>query len=196
MSNFFTLPGEYILQLLALNAPGIASLLGVVKPEESTTLTIVLSVFFWVIACVASWGSIRLVQNLYRITDALFRTVWFRITETAGNMKTRAVCNFRQLIPQRQPGNQHDAMPEMQFDDFDFTVLQATADRGPGFTTSAAELASVYGLRPAQFQNSLSKLHNSKMITAVIGSADGFDKYRLTDFGAAYLKMWDRQQAS
>ena len=84
----------------------------------------------------------------------------------------------------------------MRFDDFDFTVLQAAADCGPGFTTSAPELASTYGLRPSQFQNSLCKLNSSKMITTVIGSTEGFDNYRLTDYGAAYMKMWERRQAS
>ena len=87
-------------------------------------------------------------------------------------------------------------MPEVRFDDFDFTVLQATADCGPGTTTSAPELVSKYGLRPAQFQKSLSKLRSSKMITAVIGSTEGFDNYRLTDYGAAYMKMLQRRQAS
>lgn len=84
----------------------------------------------------------------------------------------------------------------MVFDDFDFTVLQAAANRGPGFTTSAPELASQYGLRPSQFQESLLRLQNSKMITSVIGSTDGFDNYRLTDYGAAYIRMWDQRQAS
>jgi len=69
-------------------------------------------------------------------------------------------------------------------------------DRGPGFTTSAPELASNFGLRPAQFQKSLSNLQSSKMISTVIGSTDGFDNYRLTDYGAAYMKMWERHQAS
>lgn len=69
-------------------------------------------------------------------------------------------------------------------------------DRGRGFTTSAPELASNFGLRPAQFQKSLSNLQSSKMISTVIGSTDGFDNYRLTDYGAAYMKMWERHQAS
>jgi hypothetical protein len=34
------------------------------------------------------------------------------------------------------------------------------------------------------------------MIATVIGSTDGFDNYRLTDYGAAYIKMWERRQAS
>lgn len=195
MSNFFTLPGEYLLIQLALHAPGIASLLGVAEPKEAITFTIVLSALMWILACVAIWGSVRLVQNLRRITDALVRTLWYRVTEAAGNLKTRVICNFRQWFPRPHSAGL-EAMPEVQFDDFDFTVLQAAADRGPGFTTSAPELASQYGLRPAQFQQSLRKLHGNKMIAAVIGATDGFDNYRLTDYGAAYMKMWERRRAS
>lgn len=75
----------------------------------------------------------------------------------------------------------------------DFTVLQAAADLGPGFTTSAPELASQYGLRPSQLEESLLKLQDNKMITSVLGSTDGFDNYRLTDSGAAYIRMWDQR---
>jgi len=195
MSNFFTLPGEYAINQLALHAPGMASLLGVTEAGTSITFTIILSLLIWILACVSFWGSIRLVKNLYRITGALVRTLWYRVTQTAGGLKTRFVCNFRQLIPLRHADEQK-TMPEVELDDFDFTVLQAAANRGPGFTTSAPELASQYGLRPSQFHQSLRKLQNSRMIATVIGSTDGFDNYGLTDYGAAYIKMWERRQAS
>jgi hypothetical protein len=34
------------------------------------------------------------------------------------------------------------------------------------------------------------------MVDVVIGSTDGFENYRLTDYGAAYLSMWQRQDAA
>jgi len=194
MSNFFTLPGEYVLNQLKLHAPGMASLFGIGKPEDSITLTIVLSVILWMLACVAVWAAVRFVRNVHRISDALVRTAWYRAVQGTGNVKTRIICNLRQLFPHRRSGDP-ESTPELEFDDFDFTVLQAAADRGPGFTTSAPELASKFGLRPSQFQESLRKLQNSKMIATVIGSTDGFDNYRLTDYGAAYIRMWDQRQA-
>ena len=146
------------------------------------------------LACVAVWASVRFVRNVQRISDALVRTAWYRAVQGTGNVKTRIICNLRQLFPHRRSGDP-ESTPELEFDDFDFTVLQAAADRGPGFTTSAPELASKFGLRPSQFQESLRKLQNSKMIATVIGSTDGFDNYRLTDYGAAYIRMWDQRQA-
>ena len=195
MSNFFTLPGEYAINQLTLHAPGFAALLGITAAGASITFTIVLSLVIWALACVSFWGSIRFVQNLYRITGAMVLTLWHRITQAAGGLKTRLVCNFRQLFPVRHSDG-HKATSEVEFDDFDFTVLQAAAKHGPGYTTSAPDLASQFGLRPSQFHKSLSRLHGNRMIATVIGSTDGFDNYRLTDYGAAYIKMWERRQAS
>lgn len=195
MSNLFTLPGDYVLNQVTLHAPGMASLFGIGKPGDTITLTIVLSVLLWMLACVAVWASVRFARNTVRISEALVRTACYRFLQATSNVKTRMICNFRRLFPHRRSAD-IESTPEMVFDDFDFTVLQAAANRGPGFTTSAPELASQYGLRPSQFQESLLRLQNSKMITSVIGSTDGFDNYRLTDYGAAYIRMWDQRQAS
>ena len=196
MSNLFTMPADYVLSLLREQAPGIASLFGIANAEDSIALTIVLSALIWMLVCVICWVTVKSVQNLYRISEAIIRTAWYRTVQCAGNWKTWAICKYRQLIPKRRSDDQPLAAPETQFDDFDFTVLQAAADCGPGITTSAPELVSKYGLRTSQFQSSLSKLHSSKMIATVIGSTDGFDNYRLTDYGAAYMKMWEQRQAS
>jgi hypothetical protein len=195
MLNFFTVPGEYVLDQVRLHAPGMASLFGIANPEDSITFTIVLSVFLWMLACVAVWASVSFVRNVQRISDALVRTAWYRVVQGAGNLKTRIVCNLRQLIPHRRSVG-IESTPELEFDEFDFTVLQAAAERGPGFTISAPELAAKFGLLPSQFQTSLRTLQNSKMIATAIGSTDGFDNYRLTDYGAAYIRMWDQRQAS
>jgi hypothetical protein len=195
MSNVFTFPGEYARELLTQHTPGLASLLGVSRAEESIIFTIVLSLVAWILACVLLWGLVRLVQNIYRIAGAMLLTFWYRLTQGAGSIKTRVVCQFRRLIPMRQTVSR-EPLPEVQFDDIDLTVLQAAGERGAGFTTSAPELASKFGLRPAQFQNSLRKLQSSKMIDTVLGSTDGFDNYRLTDYGASYMRMWEQRQAS
>lgn len=195
MSNFFTLPGEFCRDLLTQHAPSLASLLGVARPEDSIVFTIVLSLLIWILACVSLWGFVRLVQNTYRITDALLRTLWHRVIQGAGNIKTRVICKFGRLFPMRQSGGL-ESLSDVRFDDFDFTVLRAAEECGAGFTTSAPELAGKYGLRPAQFHKSLRKLHNSKMIDTVIGSTDGFDNYRLTEYGASYMRMWEQRQAS
>ena len=191
MENFFTLPGIYLLQALADHAPGVATMFGISDPARSIALVIVISAIAWIFCVVACWFAVMLVRDIHRVSEAIIRTICHRLSQTAGNFRTWVICTYRKLLPHRRM-TAAEARPEVSFDDFDFTVLQAAAKCGPGFSTSAPELAGKYGLRPSQFQESLGRLHRNKMLTAVIGSTDGFDNYRLTDYGAAYIKMLDQ----
>ena len=82
----------------------------------------------------------------------------------------------------------------VEFDDLDLAVLRSASAQGPGFALSAPELAEKFRLRPAQVQRSLEKLSHNKMLDYVLGSTDGFDNYRLTDSGAAFFAMCQRQE--
>jgi len=189
------MPGIYLLEALIVHAPGISVLLGISNPPNSIVLVIVLSTLAWVFSVIACWGIVMLTRNFYRISEAIIRTLWYRATQLAGNVRTWIICRYRSSLP-KQAASSPEAIPEVPFDDFDFTVLQAAAERGPDFSTSAPELASKYSLRPSRFQKSLGKLSSNKMLATVIGSTDGFDNYRLTDYGAAYLQMWEQRKAS
>ena len=74
-------------------------------------------------------------------------------------------------------------------------MLRSVSAKGPGFALSAPDLADKFTLRPAQVQRSLDKLSKNKLLASVIGSTDGFDNYRMTDSGLAFMAMWERQQA-
>jgi hypothetical protein len=195
MENLFTMPGIYLLETLKLHAPSSAALLGISKPSDSIAFVIVLSAFIWIFGVVACWGIVALARNVYRVSEAIIRTLWYRAVQSVGSVRTWVICKYRSLLPKRSASSlEHTA--EVQFDDFDFTVLRAAAEQGPGFSTSAAELAGKYSLRPSQFQKTLGKLSSNKMLATVIGSTDGFENYRLTDYGAAYLQMWEQRKAS
>jgi hypothetical protein len=195
MENLFTLPGIYLLEALTVHAPSTAALLGIANPPDSIALVIVVSALTWIFAVSACWGIVTLARNCYRISEAIIRTLWHRVTQSVGSVRTWVICKYRSLFP-KQTASSSEVTPQISFDDFDFTVLQAAAERGPGFSTSAAELADKYSLRPSQFERSLGKLSTNKMLTTVIGSTDGFDNYSLTDYGAAYLQVWEQRKAS
>jgi hypothetical protein len=195
MENLFTMPGIYLLRALTVHAPSTAELLGIANPSDSIALVIVLSALTWVFAVIACWATVNFARNFYRTSEAIIRTLLHRSMQAASNVRTWVICRYRSLSP-KQTASLLEVTPEVQFDDFDFAVLQAAAERGPGFSTSAPELAGKYSLRPSQFQKALGKLSSNKMLTTVIGSTDGFDNYRLTDYGAAYLQMWEQRKAS
>ncbi|MDH3578771.1 MAG: hypothetical protein OEO71_13260, partial [Gammaproteobacteria bacterium] len=102
----------------------------------------------------------------------------------------RLLHGLRRLVPQRTRGD--IAAPKVDFDDLDLAVLHSAAARGPGFTTSAPELAERLTYRPTQIQRSLNKLSRNKLLDGVIGSTDGFDNYRLSESGSHYVMMLRR----
>jgi hypothetical protein len=130
-------------------------------------------------------------RNVARFVSAMVRTAIYRFSKGLGNLKTSVVCKLRNIFPHRTKSKAPD-IPQVDFDDLDIAVLDAAATLGPGFTISAPELAERFRLRPTVVQRSLSKLCTNKMLEFVIGSTEGFDNYRLTQLGTAFMSTWQK----
>lgn len=193
MPNVFLMPGETLIYVLSSHAPWAASFLGIGR--NPVVLTIVLSALGWILACASAWALYRLALNSIRLLNAVCLTAKHRMAQEVGNVKTMITCRLRRWLPKRDTSG-ITAHPEVQFDNIDLAVLRTAAAQGPARTMSAPELAERFGMRPAQFQGSLQKLHSNKMIDVTLGSTEGFDSYRLTDYGAAYISMYRRQHAA
>ena len=190
--NIFVSPGNFLLSQFAAHAPRVAAKLGFVGDDQSDMLLVVLSLLIWFLLAVVVMKILRLWQNFVRISSAMIKTISFRISLATRNLKTRFMCSLRRLIPRHS--NRVDAVAEVEFDDLDLAVLRSTAACGPEFTTSAAELADQFPLRPAQIQRSLDKLSSNKMLDRATGSTDGFETYRLSHSGAFFMAMWQRKE--
>lgn len=152
-------------------------------------MLVVVSLFVWSLIVVAGLLILNLLKDFVRNVDAWVRTAIFRATRALHRIKTKLVLKFRQWFP-RRASSDIVAAPMVEFDDLDLAVLRSAAVRGPGFTTSAAEIADQLPQRPAQIQRSLEKLRKNKMLESAIGSTDGFDNYRLSQLGTAYMAHW------
>jgi len=135
---------------------------------------------------------LSLYRNLARIVVAAYGTIVFRIRNAIAGWKTQFVVKFRHWLPRRQL-RKVDATPQVEFDDFDIAVLKAVASLKPGFAINAPELAERFRTRPARVQRCLDKLRSNKMLDPVIGSNEGFDNYRLTQLGDAFMSSWARR---
>lgn len=142
---------------------------------------------------IVAWFILHAYRNVARNVEAIFHIVVYRVSHAAGNWKTRIVCKLREWLPHRRR-RAFEAAPEVEFDDLDIAVLRTAAALGPGFAVNAAELAARFRLRPAQVQRSLRKLSDNKMLDFVIGSDEGFDNYRLTQMGTAFMSNWQAGQ--
>ena len=181
----FVLPGEFVLSWLYEFVPTAAAQLNIISDKQSALTLIVLSFLLWSLLAFAVAKMWQLLQNLIRITTAAGRTLFFRVSLAFGNLEKRVMRGLQRLIPQRSAAAV--AVPEVDFDDLDLAVLHSAAARGPGFTTSAPELAEQLTYRPTQIQRSLNKLSKNKLLDGVIGSTDGFDNYRLSESGSHFV---------
>jgi len=193
MINFFLMPGETLIYMLFSHAPWAASFLGV--GTDPIVLRIVLSALSWILVCFSAWAMYRLALRSIRLLNAVFLTAKHRMVQGLGNIKTMLTCRLRRWLPKRG-GSDITAHADVQFDKIDLAVLRAAAAQDKERTMSAPELAKQFGMRPKQFQGSLQKLHNSKMLDKTMASTGKFDSYRLTNYGAAYISMYRRQHAA
>lgn len=190
----FIAPGSYLLSKFAVIAPVTAFKLDISPGQSEGTLVIVLSLIAWILLCIALAIVWALVRTASRLASAMSLTAWHQLKIVASSYKTRLVLKMRSLVP-RRPAESDTKTPTVEFDDLDLAVLNSVSEQGPGFTLSAPELADRLSLLPSRIQQSLDKLNRNNMLTSAIGSTDGFDNYRLSEAGAAFVSMWQRQQA-
>lgn len=184
-------PGHYGLMQISTVAPQFAANLS--APENNTLAVFLLSLIYWFLVVVLVTIAVRWWRNVARIVTATLRTLVFRISLEVGNAKTKLVCDFRHRLSWRKSLADNET-PMVEFDSLDLSVLKCAVAKGLEFTLSAPELSEQFAVRPAQVQRSLDKLCGNSMINVVIGSTDGFDNYRLTDSGSAFVAMCERQQ--
>ena len=191
----YLVPGDFVLSKFAELAPVTATNWGVAGNGDSIMAAVVISGIFWLLMSIVAWRLYRYGSSLTRNLVALAHTAWFRGRQAVGNLKTRAVCRLREFVPSPRDDDL-DAVPEIDFDDLDLAVLRSAAARGPGLATSAPEIAEKFKLRPSEVQRSIEKLRQNRMLDTVIGSTDGYGNFRLSHYGATFVAMWQRQQAS
>lgn len=185
----FTLPGEWVLSFIGRFAPQAVEIMRV--DHGAVIVPFVLSLLAWTLVIVAGLIVSRICRNLAWQTAAICRTFVWRVKLALGSLKTRLIWKWRQFFPPRNANA--DMVSREEFDHVDIAVLRLLFKQGPGMATSAPELAEHLKLRPVQIQHRLDNLAQYHMLRTVIGSTDGFENYRLTDSGLAFITMLQRQ---
>jgi len=188
----FLLPGEVILSWIGAVSPSTASIMTL--NHGRLIVPFILALIAWTVILIIGLMISRLCRSIAWQVAAIVRTLIHRFKSWVAGLKTQLIWKYRKLFPYREIAVAH--VSPLEFDDLDMAVLRKVSERGPGFTSSAPELAEIFTLRPAQVQNRLEKLTKNNMLRTVIGSTDGFDNYRLTDAGLAFVAMLQRRKAA
>ncbi len=185
----FTMPGEWILSVIGRFSPQAEEIMRV--DHGAVIVPFVLSLLVWTLVIVGGLLVSRICRNIAWQIAALARTLVWRLKMGVGSLKTRLIWKWRQLFPPKESSS--EIVSREEFDNIDIAVMRTLFKRGPGMAVSAPELAEKLKLRPAQMQHRLENLMQNHMLRTVIGSTDGYDNYRLTDSGLAFITMMGRQ---
>ena len=143
------------------------------------------SALCWLTVLVGARKLIRLGRRAVGRARLAFRSRWFLLRKKLAR---------RMALLAAADRTRRDATEtEVQFDALDLAVLGSAAELHAGFSMSAPDLAPKLKVRPQTVQRSLEKLAVNMMLERTIGSTDDFQNYRLTQSGARFLSMCERQ---
>ena len=191
--DVFIWPGNFVFLQLSTLAPEFAAKLSTLGND--TYLIFTFSMIHWILVYLMTRRIIRLLVDTGRNITETIRVMALRIELEMRNLKIGLVrtVRSRQSVKNSICG---DDTATIEFDELEFAILKYAIAKGQVFTLSAPELGEHFLLRPAQVQRNLDKLRTNKMLDYAIGSTDGYDNYRLTNSGAAFVAIWERQQMS
>jgi len=186
-------PGKHLLLEISKYWPHFANQL---TSQDSGVLFIFLaSLVYWFLVIVAVKLLLAFIRDLLRIINSFLHTLMFYIANTYAGIRTTLICRFRGRINWRKSHGEVQTA-DIQFDNLEIAIMKVAAAKGPGFALAAPDIAEKLRLRPGQAQNILDKLCQYKMMEPAIGTTDGFDNYRLTNSGNAFMAIVQRQVAT
>ena len=193
LTGILLFPGEVLLSLFARVAPDVVAVL--TYGNGALIVSVVLALSAWTVLAILGLLVLRLCGRILHQLRAMILTLWHRTRAALTALMMRVRWKFRDLFPRDNQQADALAASTVEFDDLDIAILHAGSAEGPGLAFSAPDLAERFSMRPAQVQGSLNKLSNNRLLTEIIGSTDGFENYRVTDSGWAFVAKLQREQA-
>ena len=188
----FLFPANVLLSILARWLPETADAL--TSGNGAVVTPVVLALVGWVLFAALTLLFLKLCRNVLHQLRAIVLTLWHRLRTAFAGFIMRITWKYRALFTRRDDQAGAVLGPTVELDDLDLAILRALSAMGPGFAISAPDLAEKFRIRPAQAQRSFDKLSGNHLISSVIGTTDGFENYRLTDYGLAFAATLERRR--
>jgi hypothetical protein len=185
--EWFFLPGDWALYLLASRAPLIAEWLDVGPADYGGTLAGLLAWSLWILLAIALIAATSAVRRFDR---AVTRGLVDGVAEVRRRM--RMAITFaryrrgRRAAERKEPTFDGDAAI---LSGDEVRVLEMHAKIAPGFALSVSDVAEELHARTHEIRGTLERLQRLDLLHSTVGGLDGETAYTLTAAGRALLRM-------
>jgi hypothetical protein len=184
--EWFFLPGDWLIYLLASRVPPLAALLGVGPADYGGAFAGLLSWLLWIafaIALIAAAATVR------RFDRAVTRGIVDGVAELERRIRMAvafARYRRRRKVVRKEPTFDGEE-PTLSRDEE--RALELHARLAPGFALAVSDVAEELGVRVYEVRSVVERLQRLKLLQSTVGGLDGETAYTLTSAGRALLRL-------
>ncbi len=191
--QWFFLPGDWGLYLLASRAPAVAEFLGIGAADYGGTLAGFLAWITWLVLAIALIAATSAVRRFDR---TITRGIADGIAELKRRIRMAIVfARYRRgrRAPRKEPAFDGE---EPSLSRNEQRVLELHAKLAPGFALSVSDVAAAFNARGYQVRGVLERLKRLALLQTTVGGLDGEPAYTLTAAGRALLRLRDARPST
>jgi hypothetical protein len=184
--QWFYLPGDWLIYLLASRVPAVAELLGVGPADYGGAFAGFLAWLLWVafaIALIAAAATVR------RFDRAVTRGIVDGVAELKRHIRmAMAFARYRRQrrVVRKEPTFEGEE-PSLSGDEV--RALELHLRLAPGFALAVSDVAEELDARVYEVRTVLERLQRLKLLQSTVGGLDGETAYTLTSAGRALLRL-------
>jgi hypothetical protein len=187
LEEWFFLPGDWIVYLLASRVPAAAEWLGLSAGDYGGTTAGFLAWICWIVLALAA---IAATSALRRFDRALTG----RIIDAALELRRRlrmaiVIAKYRRNLRAQRTEPSFEVGEEPGLSRDELRVLELHAKLSPGFALSTSDVAHELGARGYEIRSALERLQKLKLLQATVGGLDGETAYTLSAAGRTLLQI-------
>ncbi len=185
--EWFFLPGDWLVYLLASRAPVVAQSLGVGPQDYGATLAGFVAWICWIMLVIVSIAATSAVRRFDR---ALTDRILYAVRELRRHVRMATVfAQYRRKLAAQRKEPSFDVGEEPGLSRDELRVLELHARLSPGFALSTSDVAHELGARGYEIRTALERLQKLKLLQATVGGLDGETAYTLSGAGRTLLQI-------
>jgi hypothetical protein len=185
--EWFFLPGDWAVYLLASRAPAFAESFGIGAGDYGGTLAAFLAWVFWLTFAVLAIAATSAVRRFDRAVTS--RIVYAALELRRRVRMAMVIAQYRRKVAAQRKEPSFDVTEEPGLSRDELRVLELHARLSPGFALSTSDVAHELGTAGYEIRESLERLQKLKLLQATVGGLDGETAYTLSAAGRTLLQI-------